>query len=349
MGTTRGRGKGNGISLGLKIEPFIGENLPVTLIIAPTPENIKKASVALKNGALIGMPTETVYGLAGDAENECAVKRIYDVKGRPYDHPLIVHIGSHEYLDKWAVNIPEYARKLASEFWPGPITLILERTTLAKDFITGNQDSVGIRFPSHNTAIELLKAFHSLGGNGLAAPSANNFGAVSPTEAEAVNEELGRNLTLHFDFILDGGNAQIGIESTIVSCLDARPSILRFGSITKSDIEQIVDIKPVNIDNSKKIKFSGKLEKHYSPLATLVLNSQPESGDGFIALKSVKTPINNVRLASPVDALEFAKQLYASLRKGDKLKLERINVILPVGTGIEIALEERLRKAAHQL
>ena len=178
---------------------------------------IRDAALALKEGHLVAFPTETVYGLGADATNEKAVSRIYEVKGRPTDHPLIVHISSMELLDKWASEIPEYAIKLAGAFWPGPMTLVLKRTDLAKDFITGGQDTVAIRVPFHTLANQLLKEFESLGGDGVAAPSANRFGKVSPTNSQAVEEELD-NFLLENDQILDGGQSQIGIESTIIDC-----------------------------------------------------------------------------------------------------------------------------------
>ena len=166
----------------------------MTLIKQPTAENILLAARNLKAGALIGLPTETVYGLAADAENESAVRRIYEVKGRPSDHPLIVHIGSIEYLYKWAKEIPEYALRLAEKLWPGPMTLILKRSEIVRDFITGGQESVAIRYPQNEVALSILSMFHQLGGNGLAAPSANRFGAVSPTDASSVVDELGNFL-----------------------------------------------------------------------------------------------------------------------------------------------------------
>ena len=174
----------------------------------------------------MAFPTETVYGLGADATNEKAVARIYEVKGRPTDHPLIVHISSINNLDKWVKDMPEYAIKLAKTFWPGPMTLILPRTELAKDFVTGGQNNVGIRVPEHIVALELLKEFEAQGGLGVAAPSANRFGKVSPTTSEAVVDELGNYLSRD-DQILNGGSSQIGIESTIIYCTKDVPIILR--------------------------------------------------------------------------------------------------------------------------
>jgi L-threonylcarbamoyladenylate synthase len=199
---------------------------------------IKDAALALKEGHLVAFPTETVYGLGADATNEKAVARVYGVKGRPTDHPLIVHISSFELMDEWASEIPEYAIDLAREFWPGPMTLILPRTHLAKDFITGGQNNVGLRVPSHTHALALLNAFEALGGKGIAAPSANRFGAVSPTTASAVDAELGAFLKIT-DKILNGGSCKVGIESTIIECTFEKPTILRPGAVTLEMIEAL--------------------------------------------------------------------------------------------------------------
>ena len=188
---------------------------------------ISSASDALKAGHLIAMPTETVYGLGADATNPDAVKRIYEVKGRPSDHPLIVHIASLDQMDQWAIDIPEYAITLARDFWPGPMTLVLKRSTKAKDFITGGQDTVALRVPAHPIALSLLQEFKE----GIAAPSANRFGSVSPTTAEAVEEELKDYLSPQ-DLILDGGQSLVGVESTIIDCTKQTPFILRPGAIT---------------------------------------------------------------------------------------------------------------------
>ena len=207
-----------------------------------TQEVINKAAEALIDGHLVAFPTETVYGLGADAKNSKAVARIYEVKTRPIDHPLIVHISSINQISKWAVDIPDYAITLARKFWPGPMTLILQRSNLAKNFITGGQENVGLRVPSHSLALALLTQFESLGGEGVAAPSANRFGAVSPTTSLAVNEEIGKNLKEE-ELILDGGTCIIGLESTIVDCTGKFPSILRPGAITLEMVEESVDRK----------------------------------------------------------------------------------------------------------
>jgi L-threonylcarbamoyladenylate synthase len=238
------------------------------------------AAKALKNGHLVAFPTETVYGLGADAEDESAVARIYLAKGRPADHPLIVHIYSQSELSYWAKAVPEYALALANTFWPGPMTLILERSAAARDFVTGGQDTVGVRVPNHPVALELLAEFLKLGGKGIAAPSANRFGQVSPTTADAVRDELGHHLEKD-DVILDGGFSEVGIESTIIDCRGSSPKILRPGSITAEMIEAVTAL---SVDETQStIRVSGALENHYAPKAKVILDGVPEAGDGFIA------------------------------------------------------------------
>jgi len=308
---------------------------------------IKDAALALKQGHLVAFPTETVYGLGADATNEEAVSRIYKVKGRPTDHPLIVHISSMESMDKWASEIPEYAIKLARAFWPGPMTLVLKRTDLAKDFITGGQDTVAIRVPSHTLANQLLKEFESLSGYGVAAPSANRFGKVSPTNSQAVEEELD-DFLLENDQILDGGQSQIGIESTIINCSRNTPSILRPGSITIEMVENLLGEKISELDSIiKGIKTPGSLENHYSPNAHVVLNGTTRPGDGFIALEEIPTPTGAIRLASPRDNLEYARVLYTALRLADTKGLKTVSLIPPKNLGIGLAINNRIEKAQN--
>ena len=308
---------------------------------------IKDAALALREGHLVAFPTETVYGLGADATNEKAVARIYEAKGRPTDHPLIVHISSMELMDKWASEIPEYAIKLARTFWPGPITLVLKRTDLAKDFITGGQDTVAIRVPSHTLANQLLKEFESLGGYGVAAPSANRFGKVSPTNSQAVEDEL-CNFLSENDQILDGGQSQIGIESTIIDCTSNVPRILRPGSITLEMVENLLDVKVGELDSlNLERKVPGSLEAHYSPNANVLLNSEFIQGNGFIALEEIPTPAGAVRLGSPKDNDEYARVLYGALRLADSKGIRTVNVIPPVKQGIGLAINNRLLKASN--
>jgi L-threonylcarbamoyladenylate synthase len=315
-------------------------------IIANVTEGvIKKAANALKDGHVVAFPTETVYGLGADATNEPAVARIYSVKGRPADHPLIVHISSINKINEWAVDIPEYALKLARDFWPGPMTLILKRSELAKNFITGGQDNVGLRVPNQPVALALLSEFESLGGQGVAAPSANRFGAVSPTTSESVEQELGSFLQIE-DLILDGGQSEVGVESTIIDCTKDNPVVLRPGAITNKMIENATGFKVQFNQNKNEIRTSGLLESHYSPKAKVVIDETAEPGDGFIALANIPTPTGVIRLASPENIEEYARALYGALRSGDQKGLKKIKIIQPRGDGLAVAIRDRSGKAA---
>jgi L-threonylcarbamoyladenylate synthase len=310
------------------------------------------AAQSLKDGFLVAFPTETVYGLGADATNPTAIARLYEVKGRPTDHPLIVHIADLKYLEQWISDIPEYAIALAREFWPGPMTLILQRSELAKDFITGGQSSVGIRIPDNSLALGLLDAFHKLGGAGIAAPSANRFGQVSPTSAEAVREELGNYLS-DTDLVLDGGQSEVGVESTIIDCIGSLPRILRPGAITIEMIENITGLKVSNLLDNKSdtfkqepIRVSGSLDNHYAPKAKVFLDQQAVRGSGLIALESVETPDGVIRLAAPNSVEEFARVLYSALREGDHQNLDSIYIAQPTGEGLAIAIRDRLSRSA---
>ena len=314
---------------------------------------LANAAQSLREGSLVAFPTETVYGLGGDATNALAVARIYEVKGRPADHPLIVHIADLKYLEQWISDIPGYAISLAREFWPGPMTLILHRSELAKDFITGGQDTVGIRIPDNSLALGLLEAFHKLGGAGIAAPSANRFGQVSPTTAEAVQEEVGNYLS-DTDLVLDGGPSLVGVESTIIDCTGELPRILRPGAITIEMIEEVSGLKVSNSTEKKSddfkqegIRVSGSLENHYAPKAKVFLDQQPIDGSGFIALESIDTPDGVIRLAAPESVEEFARVLYSALREGDHQNLDCIYIAQPTGEGLAIAIRDRLSRSAR--
>ncbi len=311
-----------------------------------TAEMIANAAQTLKDGALVAFPTETVYGLGADATSAKAVARIYEVKGRPADHPLIVHIASMDSIGDWAIDIPEYAIKLARDYWPGPMTLILMRSELAQDFITGNQNTVGLRVPAQPIALALLKEFTKLGGKGIAAPSANRFGAVSPTTAAAVMDELIPFLNIDVDRILDGGPCLVGVESTIIDCTKSAPQILRPGAITKEMIEETTGLAVVSEEKTE-IRVSGALDSHYSPKAQVVINAMAESGEGFIALATITTPNGAIRLAAPNTVEQYARDLYAALREGDARELTKIAVILPEGDGLAEAIRDRITKAAH--
>jgi L-threonylcarbamoyladenylate synthase len=306
-----------------------------------TADAISNAAKALKDGHLVAFPTETVYGLGADATNENAVSRIYSAKGRPVRHPLIVHISSINKLDQWATDVPDYAIKLAREFWPGPMTLILPRTDLAKDFITGGQNNVGLRVPSQPIALALLKKFEDLGGEGVAAPSANRFGALSPTSALAVNEELG-DFFEKSDLILDGGRCSVGIESTIIDCTGVLPRILRPGFITSEMISTSIELG-VDHDN-KGIRASGMLNKHYSPKTKVILSTSANPGDAFIALNNISTPNNSIRIGNPSSLDMFAANLYEWLREVDAKGFAQVVIAPPAGGNLAKAIRDRLEK-----
>ena len=309
-----------------------------------TVETLVRAAHALRSGSLVAFPTETVYGLGADASDAKAVERIYQVKGRPKDHPLIVHLANMQAIEDWVEDVPDFAISLARAFWPGPMTLILKRSALAEDFITGGQETVGLRVPNHPIALALLHEFQKLGGKGIAAPSANRFGHVSPTSANAVISELAKYLT-SVDLILDGGLSLVGVESTIIDCTSELPKILRPGAITE---EMIMDTTNLSVEKpGGNIRVSGSLEKHYSPRAKVILDIEPKSGDGFIAIAGIKTPDGVIRLAEPRDDEDFARLLYSALRKADDSSLARVIVQQPVGGGIAIAIRDRLLRASR--
>jgi len=306
-------------------------------------DSLKEAAKHLKNGALVAFPTETVYGLGVDAENESAVARMYEVKGRPANHPVIVHISDQNLVGYWAEEIPDYAISLMRKFWPGPMTLILKRSERAKDFVTGGQDYVGLRIPANPIALKLLSEFESLGGHGVAAPSANRFGSVSPTSAGDVKEEIGELLGPE-DLILDGGASEVGVESTIIDCSRALPRILRLGAVTEAMIESIT---PIDSDSDlEEIRVSGSLTRHYSPRARVVIDREAKSGEGLIALSEVMTPAGVTRLSSPNSIEEYARLLYSALRKGDSQGLEVVVVIPPRGEGLAAAIRDRIMRAS---
>ena len=311
------------------------------------------AAANLLAGNLVAFPTETVYGLGADACNAAAVARIYSVKGRPADHPLIVHVGSMDALGDWASDVPAYAISLARDFWPGPMTLIMKRSALAGDFVTGGQDTVGVRVPNHAVALGLLLSFAQIGGKGIAAPSANRFGNVSPTTAQAVADELSDYLA-DVDQILDGGPCQVGVESTIIDCTGDVPRILRPGAVTSEMINEStglsLGVSKTAISahvNQEEIRVSGSLESHYAPMATVVLDRAPSSGEGFIAMAGVMAGNGVVRLAAPESHQDFARVLYSALRAADEQGFDTVVVEQPAGDGIAVAIRDRLMRAAN--
>jgi L-threonylcarbamoyladenylate synthase len=313
-------------------------------------KDIAQAASAIAAGQLCAIPTETVYGLAANALDENAVTRVFEAKERPADHPLIVHVATAEDANEWITQLPQWAIDLTADVWPGPLTIVGQRTTLASDSVTGGQNTVAVRVPSHPIAQELLTKLKGIGIKGLVAPSANRFGHVSPTSASHVLADLGEYLSAHGDLILDGDDCQVGLESTIVLATGPEPVVLRPGAITSEDIEQITGIcVSTNFANAPRV--SGSLDSHYAPIAKVVLiaeeaavAAQPNSG--FLALAKVSTPKGLVRLGSPETIEDFAHELYGCLRSGDDLKLETIYVVPPTGEGLAQAINDRLQRAA---
>lgn len=307
--------------------------------------NTEKTAQKLKDGFLVAFPTETVYGLGADATNQESVARIFEIKKRPKNHPLIVHLASIDQLPDWAIDIPKYAIELANAFWPGPMTLILKRNKIAKDFITGGQETVGLRIPNHKIALSLLEEFRNIGSGAIAAPSANKFGKVSPTSFEHVKSEIGKDLSQD-DFILDGGNSLVGIESTIIDCTGPTPKVLRPGAITDKMIEEITGMQLSK--QASNIRVSGSFISHYAPSAKVVLDVAPQQGDGFIALAQFETPVGVTRLISPNTVEEFAQELYSAFHIADQMNLQRIVVIPPNGDDLALAIRDRLLKASNR-
>ena len=305
---------------------------------------LQQAAENLKSGGLVAFPTETVYGLGANAEDETAIQRMYKVKNRPVDHPVIVHIADLDAVDYWATDIPDYAIALMRDYWPGPMTLLLKRTENAKDFVTGNQEIVGLRIPAHTLAINLLQEFSKIGGKGVAAPSANRYGAVSPTTAQAVDLELQQYLEPR-DQILDGGPSLVGVESTIIDCTRENPAILRPGAITAEMVEQSTGIIVIEPEGTK-VKVSGSHKQHYSPNAKVLIGAETKPGNGLIAMADVATPEGVIRLAAPKTLEEFARILYSALREADAQKLAEINVVMPEGNGLAVAIRDRITRAA---
>lgn len=293
----------------------------------------------LRDGGLVAIPTETVYGLAADAERPDAVGRIFDAKGRPADHPLIVHVGDIEALDGWVESLGEDASHLATTCWPGPLTMLLPRGPRVHDAITGGRPTVAIRIPSHPMTLELLDRF----GRAVAAPSANRFGRVSPTRAEHVIDDLGEHLTPGLDLVLDGGACPVGVESTIVDMTVQPPQVLRAGAISASEIERIL-ATPV-VDAVGPSRASGMLASHYAPVCDVVVASDRDE-----ALRLATERRSLGERAEVVDRTDdlvvAAHMLYDDLRAADRAGLDALVVVMPPAAGIGHAIRDRLTKAA---
>jgi L-threonylcarbamoyladenylate synthase len=308
----------------------------------PPSPTIAEAVAILQGGGLLAIPTETVYGLAADARNADAVSRIFALKGRPADHPLIVHIAGADMLDDWATTIPEAARKLAAAFWPGPLTLILKKRVEVPDAVTGGQDTVGLRSPDHVLTLALLKAF----GGGLAAPSANRFGRISPTSAAHVRDEFGAGTPP----ILDGGPCPVGIESTIVDLSQSPPRILREGHIRR---EQLLPFLP-NLQSgtvTASPRVSGSLDAHYAPRtpmrmlerARLIEAAADDANCVLLALDAM--PAGTLGLSLPVHPEAYAHGLYAALRELDSRNAACILIEQPPSGPDWLAVNDRIKRA----
>ena len=315
----------------------------------PTP-SINQAASILHKGGLVALPTETVYGLGADARNPKSVAQIFTAKGRPKNHPLIVHIADAGQLSKWAQNIPKAAWQLAEAFWPGPLTLVLPRLDDVPDEVTGGLDTVALRVPNHPVALALLNAF----GGGIAAPSANRYGRVSPTSAEDVHEELGDKV----DMVLDGGRCSIGIESTIIDLSTSQARILRPGKITE---QAIIDVLTSSVTGTSNIPIScpGSKPSHYAPQALVILASREdavqqvkewhERGQRVGLLSSHRLtglPKNVTWLSFSRSVEEQAYELYQRLRQADHLNLQVLVAVMPEAIGVGHALCDRLQRAA---
>lgn len=313
------------------------------------PDLIARAAEILRGGGLVALPTETVYGLAADAENELAVRRIFAVKGRPQEHPLIVHVGDVAHVAHYAAELSSDAKALADAFWPGPLSMVFRRTSRVSDVITGGQDTVAIRVPAHPLAHAILTAF----GGGVAAPSANRFGRVSPTRAEHVRADLGDDV----DLIVEGGPCEVGVESTIVDVTTASPRVLRPGGISQEDLERVLG-RAVPVVKKSEVRVSGALASHYAPRAGVELATPSEvfqraveakarvSRVAVIAPASVPLPEGVHRFEVPADPKGLARELYSLLREVDVQGFELVIAALPGKTGLGWAIEDRLTRAA---
>ena len=311
------------------------------------PADVGRAVDVLRGGGLVAFPTETVYGLGADASSVAAVRRLFAVKRRPPDHPVIVHLGDPALLPEWAARVPGAAAVLAGACWPGPLTVVVRRAARVPDAVTGGRDTVGLRVPDQPLALDLLRAF----GGGVAAPSANRFGRVSPTTAADVRADLGGDV----DLVLDGGPCRVGIESTIVDCTGPRPAILREGGVPRRRVEALLGTT-VPLRTRGEIAAPGTLASHYAPRARVELTDRAEIDEraraalargervGVIGAPSVDGRV--VGLGEPADAERYAHDLYAMLRAADAHELDVVLAVAPTGAGLAAAVADRLQRAA---
>jgi L-threonylcarbamoyladenylate synthase len=306
---------------------------------------VRRAAQILRAGGLVAFPTETVYGLGADAASEKAIARLYAVKRRPVDHPVIVHFASADDAFRWAAAVPQAARELAKKFWPGPLTLILKRSALAKDWVTGGQDTVGLRVPSHPVAQQLLKEF----SGAIAAPSANRFGNVSPTTAAHVRDDLGKDVEL----VLEGGPSEVGIESTIVDLSGGSAVLLRPGRVSFEDLKRVIGSVELRTTNSP--RHSGGMQRHYAPrtparmVPAHALDKEISKGKS-VAVLAFSRPDERVEfwLRMPREPHAYAQRLYAALRELDNAECEQILVEAPPDTAEWAAVRDRLQRACEQ-
>jgi L-threonylcarbamoyladenylate synthase len=308
--------------------------------------DIYQAKLLLENNELVGMPTETVYGLAGNALSTRAISKIFEAKDRPFFDPLIVHVANLEAANKYVANIPAQAKKLADCFWPGPLTLLLKKKNNIPELATAGLDTVGMRCPNHPLTLQLLSVLDFP----LAAPSANPFGYISPTRATHVNQQLGSKI----EYILDGGDCNIGLESTIVGFENEKPTIYRMGGLSIEQIEAVVGAVNIEINSSSNPTAPGQLKSHYAPSKKLFIgNTQTncENGIGVLAFKmpSPFISLENQRILSPTGNLvEAAQNLFSFLRELDQLNIKSILAEEVPDVGLGRAINDRLRRAAAQ-
>lgn len=297
--------------------------------------SIASAVAVLRRGGVIGIPTETVYGLAADVENDEALLKIFAIKGRPAEHPLIVHLASARDLSNWAMQVPDIAHILAENFWPGPLTMLLHRGERTSLVATGGRDTVALRVPAHEVALNLLREF----GGALAAPSANRFGKVSPTTPQHVIDDLGDDIEL----ILDGGECSIGVESTIVDLTSATPQVLRPGGVSVERLESILKIK-IELTNGPN-RAPGMLDSHYAPRCAVELVESPLAARNRVAkLQAGHKTVSVLDHCSDLDA--YARHLYEFLRRADREGCEVVVAVMPPAIGLGHAIRDRLYKAS---
>ena len=315
-----------------------------------TDADISGAAETLRRGGLVAFPTETVYGLGADADNAAALARLYAVKGRPGEHPVIVHVGAPAQLDEWAADVPVAARRLGDALWPGPLTLVVRRAARVLDGVTGGGDTVGVRVPDQPVALALLRAF----GGGIAAPSANRFGHVSPTTADDVRADLGDDV----DVVLDDGPCGVGVESTMVDCTGDELVILRPGGVTRELVEK-VSAQKVVVGRDGLTRAPGTLKSHYAPEATVLVVDRDDLAPRATALLAADQrvavlapgpvpalPADVVVLDGPADSDEYARVLYARLREVDRRGVDVLLAVPPPDAGVGVAVGDRLRRAA---